>query len=385
MARLIKKVEDKKQPSSSDALRSAMSDKDNKGYIYNDIRPKNKRFSFGSIKVDSALTLRSGQVIRMVAKQPESGKSSASLVLAENYMKEMGNAKTLYVKAEGRLSKELQARSGMKFVDNVDEWETGTVFVLSCNVFEIMAKTIISVLKTAHANEEYIAVIIDSMDGLILQADLDKGFEGNTKVAGVPLLTKLLFRHLALPVAHYDALLIVIGQYAAAIQIDPYAENVPRQASSSGGSSIGHQSDHVLEFQPRYGGSLILKDPNNKKVSADNPIIGYNIKIIPRKSANDITGIPLEYPIKKGVVGCAIWKSREIVEMLQAFEMIKQGGAWFSWPEDVFNEAKEAGVELVEKIQGINSVYSYFEENINVMEYFEKRIKELIGIEEEES
>lgn len=378
----IKKIlspkKDEPKLNSSDALRSIMNDKEMKGDIYNDIVAENKLISTGSLILDSVVKIRSGMVVRLVAKQAECGKTSASFVLAENYMKTMEKSKTLFIKAEGRLSNEMKKRVGLKFVDSPDEWDYGTVYVLSCNVFETVARAILNIVKTAHECGEHICIILDSLDGLILKADLEKGFEGNAKVAGVPLLTKLLFRHLALPIAHYDALLLVTGQYAAEIKLDPYAPNVPRQASSSGGSSIGHQSDYVLEFQPRYNGDLILENDKEKPDPIKNKILGINAKLIIRKSANDNTGIPVTYPVKKGVIGPANWIEKEVADLVVAFEMAQKSASWFTFSPDILEEAKQKEVEVPEKVQGMNGIYKLLEEP-KVYEFFAAKIKEMIS------
>jgi len=382
--KILSPAKEKKEEShlsASDALSLVMNDKESKGNIYNAIISEGTPIPSGSLLLDAAIQVRSGMVLRMVAKQPEAGKTQQSLVFAENYMNAMTKSKTIFVKAEGRLSKEMMARTGMKFVNTVEEWDYGTVFVLSCNVFETIAQVILTTIKNGYQNGEHICIIIDSMDGLILRADLEKGFDGNPKVAGVPLLTKLLFRQLALPVNHYDALLIVTGQYAAEIKLDPYAPNVPRQASSSGGSSIGHQADYVLEFQPRYKGDLILEDEKQQPDLNSNKILGVWAKVAVRKSANDVTGITVQYPVKKGVIGQAHWRSKEVADVMIAYQMFTKGGSWFTLDEETRSEALTAGVEMPEKIQGLNGVYSYFEENKAAMDYFYDKIKKIITVE----
>lgn len=306
--------------------------------------------------------------------------TSSAFVIADNYMKTMDKAKTIFVKAEGRLSPEMMARTGMKFVHSAEEWEYGSVFVLSCNVFETVAKVVLETIKTGYQNGEHICVIIDSMDGLILKADLDKGFDGSPKVAGVPLLTKLLFRHLALPVSHYDALLMVTGQYAAEIKLDPYSPNVPRQASSSGGSSISHQADYVLEYQPRYGKDLILEKEKEKPDPVTNKILGVWANVAIRKSANDVTGTIISYPVKKGVIGNAVWQSKEIADFMLSYQMLVKSSSWLAFESEILEEAKAAGLELPEKIQGINNLYALIEENEPIKNHFYTKIKKMIDV-----
>jgi len=366
--------------SSSDALRDILSDKDVKGDVYNDIFAESKLISTGSLLLDSAIKIRSGMVLRLVGKGAELGKTSCSFVIAENYMKTMAKSKTIFVKAEGRLSPEMIRRTGMKFVHSVDEWEYGSVFVLSCNVFETVARVVLDTIKNGYENGEHICVIIDSMDGLILKADLEKGFDGNPKVAGVPLLTKLLFRQLALPVSHYDALLMVTGQYAAEIKLDPYAVNIPRQTTSSGGSSISHQSDYVLEFQPRYGGDYILEKEKEKPDPVNNKILGVWAKVAIRKSANDVSGMTIQYPVRKGMIGSAVWKSKEVADIMIAYQMLTKGGSWFAVDSEILEEAKSAGVELPEKIQGLNGVYSLIEDNEQIFNFFYQKVKQIVEV-----
>ncbi len=374
-----KDKEEKSSQNSSDALRLIMNDKAMREDIYNGIQTSNKIISTGSMILDSVVKIRSGQVIRLVGKGQELGKTSESLVIAENYMKTMPNAKTIFIAAEGRCSKELRERSGMKFVFSPEEWEYGTVFVLWCNIFETVAKTILNTVKAAHDSGEHICIILDSLDGLILKADLEKGFDGNAKVAGVPLLTKLLFKHLALPICHYDALFLVTGQYAAEIKIDPYAPNIPRQASSSGGSSIAHQSDYVFEFQPRYGGDAILENENERPDRVKNKTIGLYCKVTFRKSASDVSGETVTYPIKKKVIGPAIWVEKEVADLIVAFEMAKKpSGSWFTFSPDILEEAKQKELEVPEKVQGMNGIYKLLEDS-KIYEFFAAKIKEMIS------
>lgn len=378
--KILKPAEDKPTKTASDALTSLLKDKEISANVYNEIVPEGRIISSGSLLLDSAIKVRSGMVLRLVAKQAEAGKTSQALAFAENYMKVMEKSKTIFIKAEGRLSPEMMRRTGMNFVHSPVEWNYGTVFVLSCNVFETIARIILDTIKDGYESGEHICVIIDSMDGLILKADLEKGFDGNPKVAGVPLLTKLLFRQLALPVNHYDALLMVTGQYAAEIKLDPYAPNVPRQTTSSGGSSISHQSDYVLEFQPRYGKDLILENEKEKPDLTNNKILGVWANVAIRKSANDVTGMTVSYPVKKGVVGQAHWLSKEIADIMIAYQMLSKGGSWFTFAPEILAETKEANLELPEKVQGINGVYSLIEDNEPIKDYFYTKIKKMIDV-----
>jgi hypothetical protein len=314
-----------------------------------------------------------------VGKGAELGKTSECLVLATNYMKVMEKSKTIFIKAEGRLSEEMQKRSGHKFVFKSEDWNYSTTYVFSCNVFETVAQIIESLLKTMHEQKEHLCIILDSLDGLTLKSDLTKNvFAGdNVKVAGVPLMTKLLFRRLALKVSHYDALFLITGQYSAEIKLDPYAPNIPRQVESSGGSSVAHQSDYVFQYLPRYQGDMILEKPDEKPDLNKNKILGIYATVEIKKSGTDVTGTKIKIPIKKGVVGCQIWKSKEVGDSILQWSLANRAGAWITFGESIKSEAKEAGIELVEKVQGLNAFYDYLEKNENVCDWFYEKFKNL--------
>lgn len=369
-----KNKEEEQQPSTNDLLETLMAE--HKEDHFNDIEASHKFVTSGSITLDQYVKARSGGVIRLVAKTPESGKTSQCFVFADNFMKTMPKAKTLYVKAEGRLSPELQERTGLTFVTKPSEWVYNSVFVLSSNVFEPIADIILKLSKEMFDKGEHLCVIIDSLDGLILKNDKEtKGISGDGKVAGVPKLTKLLFRHLALPITHYDMLLLITGQYSADISLDPYAPKQVRLGDASGGNSIPHQCDYILQYLPRYQGDYILENPNEKPDPVSNKILGVWATVEIKKSAADTSGVKVKIPIRKGRVGSAIWVEKEVVDMALAYDLIKRAGAWFSFDPELIKEAKEAGIEIKEKVQGLNGVYEYIETDKKLFEWLLAKFK----------
>lgn len=376
---MAKKENIKEEVKSGDASKNLLSSLLN-GYKEDHfafVKSENKIISTGSLILDGLVKIRSGSVVRLVGKGAELGKTSECFVISNNYMKTMEKSKTLYIKSEARLSEEMQKRSGHKFVFTAEEWEYGTTYVFPCNTFEVIAQIVESLLKTMHEQGEHLCIILDSLDGCTLKSDLTKNvFAGdNVKVAGVPLMTKLLFRRLALPINHYDALLLVTGQYSAEIKLDPYSPNVPRQGESSGGSSIAHQSDTVFQYLPRYNGDLILKNPDEKPDFNKNPIIGIYATIEIKKSSTDVTGTKVKIPIKKGVVGNQIWISKEVGDLILSWDLAKKAGAWITFSENIIKMAKESSVEIREKVNGLNALYDYLEEDKAVCDWFVEKFK----------
>jgi hypothetical protein len=230
-----------------------------------------------------------------------------------------------------------------------------------------------------HENGEHLAIIIDSLDGLILKKDLEvKGVDGNQMVAGVPKLTKLLFRHLALPIAHYDILLLITGQYSADIKLDPYSPSIPRMGETGGGSSVPHQCDYVLQYLPRYQGDYILEKPDEKPDIIKNKILGVYATVEVKKSATDVTGTKIRIPIRKGRVGSAIWVEKEVVDMALQFNHLTRKGAWCSFSPEFIEMAKKDGIEIKPQHQGLNGVFEYVENNKDVFAWMYNQYKKLI-------
>lgn len=379
-----KETPEEPQSTSKDLLNDFLNEDTTEHFAF--ITPKHIRISTGSLILDSLVSIRSGGVVRLVGKGAELGKTSEAFVLADNYMKTMPKAKTLYVKAEARLTPEIIARSGLRFVYRAEDWEPGTVFVFPCNVFERMAEGLERFLPAMHEAGEHLCVIIDSLDGLMLRADRTKDVWSpkaeNVKVAGVPLLTKLLFRRLGLPITHYDALMLVTGQFSADIKLDQYAPTTPRQAESSGGNAIAHQSDYVFQYLPRYQGDQILEDPAQKPDYLKNKTVGVYATLEIKKSGTDVTGAKVRIPIKKGRVGNAIWVEREIADMLLGWELLTKSGSWLKLDKDLRKEIEtETGVAFPEQVQGLENVFRALEVEPKVVQFLFQKLTSLTAIE----
>lgn len=336
------------------------------------------RISSSSIQLDSLCKIYSGSVVRLAAKGAELGKTSQAFVFAENFMATMPKSKTFYIKCEARLSPDMKNRSGHKFVTSAEEWDYGTVFVYSGNVFETIAKTLETLLREMHKNGEHLCIIWDSLDHAILKGDLLKNvWDGkeSPKVAGVPLLFKLLMKRFALPMEAYNGMLLVITQYTAEIKLDPYSKEPPRQNSGSGGNNLNHISSYTLNYLPRYGGDYILENPDEKPDTIKNKILGVYATVEITKSGSEATGAKVRIPIARNRVGCAIWKEKEIVDSLIFFSLLNKKGAWFSFAPALLEEMRASGLEVKEQLQGLNAVYKYIEDNKDVFKWLEEKLK----------
>lgn len=349
---------------------------------FNFVKPKEVVISSGSLALDSLIKIRSGSFVRLCGKGSELGKTSEAFVLARNYMKVMPNSKTLFIKAEARLTPEMQERQDLEFVTEPSKWKAGTVFVFSCNVFETIASAIEGLLPKMKEEGENLCIILDSLDGVILKADREKDIwsgSESVKVAGSALLLKILLRRLALQVVHYDVLFLLTSQYTAEIKLDPYSKAPPRQTDGSGGNAISHQTDTLLVYETKLSGDFILEKPDLKPDPVKNKTIGVYATVNIKKSSTDVSNQKVKIPIKRGRRGCAVWVEKEVADMIVAFELIKRAGAWYKFSEEIIELAKQDGVEIKEQHQGMNAVYEYIENDKAAFDWLYKKVQEIIS------
>ncbi len=343
---------------------------------YNHIVSTPVKFSSGSLKLDSYIKMRSGITIRMGGPS-EVGKTSQSMLFADNYMKALPKSKTIYINAEAKFGEEIQARTGMKFTEDPSNWDYGTVFVYQTNVFDTICDTLESILKQMHQNGEHLCMIIDSIDMLRLESSLNKKAGDNKRPAGTNFLLKEMLRRLDC-IYKYNALLIIITQYAATFKADQYAKDEPHLMGGNNTHALNHQCTYALYYKPRGFKDYIKPDIEAPPDKEKNPILGVYAKILLCKTATDVTGHTIEVPIKKGRIGNCVWVEKEVVDVAMAYGLINKKGGWFAFDESVVSEAKNSQIELKSPIQGLDNLYDYFENNKPVFEWFLNKIKGVI-------
>ena len=351
-----------------------------KGYSedhFNFIQNERIPISTGSLLLDSYINLKSGSVARFVGPL-ESGKSSQCLLIMANYLKTIQKSRALYIKSEGRLSEELQQRSGLKFVFSEEEWDFGTIFVLESNIFEAVCDIVQSLLKNMYEKGEKLVFTIDSLDAMILKRDYEKKAEENVMPAGVPKMTKMFFRKLALPINKYDSLALLTSQYSETFKIDMYAKDKPQPVQGVGGSSVSHQPDWIFEYGIRYNSHYILENEDEKFDSIKNKYLGHVVTLIVRKSPNEKTGTVVKIPIKYGKVGNSIWTSMEVGDMILAWSLVKKNKNTFEFDDSIIKEAQENSIEIKKEVVGKNNFYNYIEENPQVCDWFYNKFKNLL-------
>ena len=322
---------------------------------YNFEDPTYYKVSSGSLSMDSELEGGFGPGLHRFVGIAEGGKTSQSLEVMKNFLK-MKKSRGVYFMAEGRLSPEMIARSGVKFVFDEKQWEDGTCFVFECNIYEtVMAFMQLLIDKT---DEKILhCFIVDSVDGLIAKGDLTKTYEESNKVAGGAVIAGNFMKRVGIPLTKRGHMAIFNSQVRADIKLDTYSKEPVRQTVSTGGNALLHFANWILQFEPRFQKDYILENPSEKYNPEKNKIIGHNAKVTVKKSPNERTNYIIKYPICHGRTdGTSIWVERELSDMIFIWEFAEKKGAWITFDIDFINTAKESGVDVPEKVNGVNKL-----------------------------
>lgn len=360
---------------SKTALKSFL--KQNEDHHYNFEEEIDYRVSSGSLKMDFELDGGLGPGLHRFTGMNEGGKSSEALEVMKNFLK-MPNSKGVYIKAEGRLSKEMRERCGLKFCSSEDDWDKSTCFVFDCNIYETVLD-LMRVLVAKNPDETKYCFILDSLDGLIMKDDLNKGFEDSHKVAGGALLGAKFMQKMSIALAKRGHMAIFISQVRADIKLDPYSKAPIRQTTATGGNALLHFANYILEFEPRFKKDLILENPTQPIDQQKNKILGHQAKITVKKSPNEKTNYTLSYPIKYGRKnGTSIWVEKEIIDMLYLWGYISKKGAWITLEEEFLTLLKKQKIEFPDKIQGESKLNSLLESDTKVCKFLIDYFKDMI-------
>ena len=382
MAR-TKKTEASKALTPNELISSFL--KNNEKDHYNYEEEHDYKVSSGSLVVDYELGGGFGPGLHRFTGINEGGKTSEALEVMKNFLTTVPNGRGFYIKAEGRLSKEMQSRSGVDFVFNSDEWADGNCFVFECNIYETVVEALRMLVGKNTEGTKY-CFILDSVDGLIAKGDMDKPFEDSKKVAGGAVIASDFMKRVSIALAKRGHMAIFISQVRADIKLDPYSKAPVRQTSATGGNALLHFANFILEFEPCFKTDQILQKPNEKYDPDKNKIIGRYAKITVKKSPNEKTNSIISYPIiygRKG--GKSIWVEKEILDMMFLWDLAnKKGAGWIEFDEDFLSMLKEQSIDFPEKIQGENQLSKFLDENEDaktfLLNYFRKMLSSSYGI-----
>ena len=302
------------------------------------------------------------------------GKTSQYLDFMFNFLKEK-KRRGLYVKCEGRLSKEMQERSGIKFVINPKEWLDGTCLVFECNIFEVIFGFIRELITNNPTEIEYY-FMLDSLDNMVRREDLEKTFEDSAKVAGGALITSVFLKKTGLALEKRGHIAVFISQIRDEIKINQYDKSTPRQGNASGGHAVEHAANYVLNFLPRFGDDYIRENPSDK----NSKIIGHFAKVQLLKTDNEKNLVTVKYPIKYWRTGGkSVWIEQEIIDMMLTWGLLEKKASWLSVSSVLIDELKAQNIDIPQQLQGIDNWRKWFEDNSNATEYLFNKFVKLIN------
>lgn len=357
--------------------------KTNKDDHYNYEDPFDYKVSSGSLLFDMQLGGGFGPGLHRFCGINEGGKTSASLEVMRNFLLTVPKAKGVYIKAEGRLSPEMQERVGIPFVFSAEEWVEGTCFVLESNIYETAVDLMRELVGNNPEGNHY-CFILDSVDSLISKGDLEKGLEESNKVAGGAVIASNLMKRMAIALAKRGHMAIFISQVRAHISLG-YSNEPQKQTSATGGNALLHFANWIIEFQARYvegkkSDDAIRRNQSIEYNAKTNPMIGHFAKAIIKKSPNETTGRRIVYPIcygRKG--GRSIWVEKEVCDLLYAWGYLNKKASWISPTDDFVVLMEEQKLDWPANVQGDQAIFDHIEENSDVRDFLIDHFKTLIN------
>ena len=339
----------------------------NKDYHYNFEEERDYTVASGSLILDLEMGGGMGPGISRFSGASGAGKTSCVMSFARNFQDTVKDSKVIYIRSEGRLSKDMVLRSGV----DTDEKKW---LCFDCHIFEKVIEFIRHLVFKNDEDRRYM-FIIDSMDALVRDEDNKKDFGDNTKVAGNALLTSQFLQRMALSLVKKGHICVMISQVRSTVSINPYQKVDPKLTNASGGNAALHYSDWILEFQKPNKSDYFTKVTKGK-----DQVLGHNCKIFFRKTPNEKVNDLIEYPVRHGRMGGnSVWVEREVKDMMLMWDMAVAKGAWITISDEFIEELKSANIDCEKQHQGEENFYKYLENNPEIVKYTVNKFKETLS------
>lgn len=291
-----------------------------------------------------------GKIIEFYGEE-HGGKTTTALDIVSNYQMMPDAKDVLYVDAENTLDVEWARKLGV----DIDK-----MYILQPK--SQSAEEIFDIICESVDSGEVGLWVLDSIGALMSQQELDKDIEEKT-YGGISLPLTRFGKKIEMLMARHKCTGIGINQMR-----DVIGAMFPIQ-STPGGKAWKHFCAVRMEFKR---GKFLDEKGNELSRSADAPVgnivmmsMSKNKTCPPNRRIGQYT-INYEFGIDY---------LRDLIEVAIRYDIVKKSGAWFDLVDIETGE-----VINKEKIQGQANVYSYLEENDDVLMKVEQAVNKAMGI-----
>jgi recombination protein RecA len=274
------------------------------------------------------------------------GKTTTSLDLVANFQNTYPDKEVLYVDAENTLDIEWARKIGVD-VDSIRLYQPKTE----------SAEYIFQVIKDAVATGEVGMWVLDSIPCLTAEKDLGKELTDDARVGGISGTLTRFCREITGPCAKNNCMGIFINQLR-----DKINSTIPGQTNTPGGRALKHFCTTRIQFtKGNYldeNGKTISRssgNPNSQKIM---------VNMVKTKFCRPDRHVGM-YTVNFDL---GIDYITDLIDQAIYFDIIEQSGAWYSIIDI------ETGESIKEKLQGQKNVYSYLDDNPDVMQRIEEMV-----------
>lgn len=273
---------------------------------------------------------------------PKVGKTVTALQICANAQKlEMP---VYYINIEGRLKKrDLEGIKGldipkMEIVRSYRDEKTGKSKIFAAHEFLDIAERRVKEVPEC-------VVVLDSVSQLISEKELEDNM-GDVQVAAGPRLLGQFCKRISNVIPITNCIVISICHMTA--NINPQAK---KKKIRSGGNKIGYQVD--VDLEAKYSSAWKVAEQQ----------IGQKVEWITGSTSIAPPGMSVQSSIRYGI---GIDRVDEIVDLAEMCGFIQKGGAWY----------EVEGLES--KLQGKEKVVQYLNENPELVDELEVKIREML-------
>lgn len=350
-------------------VQQLLAEKKYKDFGINETIARDWTCSTGSLELDMYLGGGFRPGVFRISGPFESGKTCFSLTCGKYFQETVENPFVVYINAEGRITKEKLAISGISTANDVYQQ-------IDFNVADVVYDLIRDLITDNPKKLQYM-FILDSLDALERLGDISKQFSESNQVAGGALINSVFGKRTTLPLTINGHAMFILSQERVEIPVG-HSHRGP-QIKPSGGKAVGHYSSVTAEIAPKFIKDYIWEKEKAAEGSGDRgKVLGHYVTFKFAKTRNDKTLEKVVIPIKRGRIGGkSIWIERELFSLASQFQLLR-GKGWMDFAPQLIAEMKSAGIELIQKIQGEKAVIEYFEQHPEVTEFLISKFRKLI-------